>query len=288
MTPPEADYHVHYYLDHCGAPEMTAPNIAAEALRLGLEEICIVKHYTRSLPNGGRKWASWKRVGDENFDRFLDEVRSFQPPEGLTVFAGAETELLSDGNINMPPYQAERLDAVLLSAHWLPPGRAPAPHPDVLPGRVDAVNPRAAAEWRQQVAEAGPEIFLQDLVQSYVSAVERHPCIRVLAHMGDGLFPLREFEVPVDRLPQARIVEIMEPLMRTAARERVLWEMNPNPPKQEAVVKRADELGVRFCATADAHFIEIEGFALMHEHEDARRLVESLGLTRGRLTPART
>lgn len=46
------DYHVHYFVDGYAHEEMTLANIEREAVRLGLEEVCVLKHYSQELPNG--------------------------------------------------------------------------------------------------------------------------------------------------------------------------------------------------------------------------------------------
>ena len=58
----KADYHVHYYIDGCAADEMTFPNIEKKALELGLDEISVLKHHSRRMPNGEAVWVCWKRV----------------------------------------------------------------------------------------------------------------------------------------------------------------------------------------------------------------------------------
>ena len=52
----KADYHVHYYIDSCAADEMTFPNIEKKALELGLDEISVLKHHSRRMPNGEAAW----------------------------------------------------------------------------------------------------------------------------------------------------------------------------------------------------------------------------------------
>jgi len=120
-TSGKVDYHIHYFVDGCASDEMTLPNIAAEAVRIGLEEIGILKHYSQELPNKETKWVSWKRIIPKQFVDFLTDIRSFHSPAGLHILAGVETELLNDqGKINIPQSDIDKLDFINLSVHWLP------------------------------------------------------------------------------------------------------------------------------------------------------------------------
>ena len=59
------DYHVHYYIDGCAADDMTFENIERKALSIGLDEITVLKHYSRRMPNGRPEWVFWKQVKEE-------------------------------------------------------------------------------------------------------------------------------------------------------------------------------------------------------------------------------
>lgn len=96
----KADYHVHYYIDSCAADEMTFPNIEKKALELGLDEISVLKHHSRRMPNGEAAWVCWKRVKPEEWQRYLDEYAAYRP-EKLVIHSGVESELCSeDGEID--------------------------------------------------------------------------------------------------------------------------------------------------------------------------------------------
>jgi len=64
----------------------------------------------------------------------------------------------------------------------------------------------------------------------------------------------------------------------------VLWELTPAPVERPAILRRADALGVRFCATADAHFLQTPGWANLYDHAKAEAVIDEFGLTRGELT----
>ncbi len=51
VTSDRTDYHVHCHCDGCAAKEMTLAAIYAEAVKAGMREICVVKHYSHELPN---------------------------------------------------------------------------------------------------------------------------------------------------------------------------------------------------------------------------------------------
>jgi len=277
-----SDYHVHYYADPCSHPEMTLANIDAEAVRLGLSEICVLKHYSAALPNGQDSWVHWKRIVPEQFARFLQDIHSYRSATGIRMLAGVETELVDDaGTINIPRQDAEKLDAVILSVHWLPRMATAAPAPALVPGALDQGPPDLVAAWHAQLRACGTEAILANFIAAYVRAIERNPKVLVLGHMFDGLLPLRNFAVPVDDLSDACVLALMEPLLRCCAQQQVLWELTPEPAKRPAILKRANALGVRFCATADAHFLQTPGWANLRDHARAESYLNSLGLRRG-------
>jgi len=279
-NPGKVDYHVHYHVDGCSADEMRLPGIAAAAQEIGLEEIAVLKHYSQELPNHEARWVYWKRIIPEQFNAFLEDVAAFVPPDGLRMLTGVETEITNDrGDIAIPHEQQERLDMVGLSVHWLPQLAAIQAHPDYVPWREED-TPRLTAEWHQRVADVGVEAILEGLVRAYVQAVKHNTKVRTYAHMYDGLQPLREYNVPVADLGETKLVEIMEPLMEAAAGAGVLWELNVDRIEVPAILRRANELGVRFCATSDAHSL-----AILREHGKAEEIIDALGLTRGVLEP---
>lgn len=285
-TPEKTDYHVHYFVDGCVDDEMTPAAIAREAERLGLEEICVLKHYSHELPNGEAAWVHWKRIAPAQFERFLDEMRPFRSASGgpVTVLAGVETELLDEtGEVNIPEAQAAQLDALILSVHWLPRMAAAQADPALVPGGLGGSPPEAVSEWRAAVAKCGAAVLVEGMVAGYVNAMGRNTKVKVLAHMYDGLKPLRDYGVPVDELDDNVLLPLMEPLMRACAEGGVLWELMAEPVQRPAVLARANELGVRFTATADAHFLRPDGWASLCDHHKAEEYIASLGLTRGRM-----
>lgn len=282
-TPGRVDYHVHYHLDGCADGEMTLPNIAREAVRLGLEEICVVKHYSERLPNGGEKWAHWKRVDPDAFDTFTTDLASFEAPPDLRILAGVETEIVDDrGGINVPEHAAQRVDAVILSVHWLPSLPSLPVDGRLWPGDIDRESAEAAVTWRARVHAAGASAILQQYVAAYTRAIERNPKVRILGHMHDGLRPLRTFEVPVDELDDAELTELMGPLMTACTERAVLWELTNQPVERPCVLETAERAGVRFCATVDAHVLVKDNWSRkLRDHFQAERYIESLGLTKG-------
>lgn len=282
------DYHVHYYADGCAHDEMTLPNIAAEAVRLGLDEICVLKHYSRELPNGADEWVHWKRVKDEQFDAFLADIRAFQPTSPIRMLAGVETEIVDDaGTLNIPADQAARLDALILSVHWLPRMDIITADPALVPGNIAGSDPDAATTWRNRVAEIGPDEIVRNLAAAYTNAITANPGPLVLGHMYDGLFPLRNYDVPVDDLSDDRLNDLMTPLMTVCAETGALWELMPDPVKRPSVLARANALGVRFTTTVDTHMLGTDGWANLRDHDQAEDYLASLGLTKGTLAVAR-
>jgi hypothetical protein len=72
----------------------------------------------------------------------------------------------------------------------------------------------------------------------------------------------------------------MEPLMKVLAERHILWEITASPIECGFIPQRADELGVRFTATADAHFLNSE-WGPLSRHNAAENNIDSLGLTKG-------
>ena len=288
MMPPKCDYHVHYHVDGCAHDEMTLANIAAEAVRLGLDEICVLKHYSRELPNGADEWVHWKRVKGEQFDAFLADIRAFQPTSPVRMLAGVETEIVDDaGTLNIPADQATKLDALVLSVHWLPRMDVITADPALISGNIAGSDPQAAAAWRSRVAEIGPADIVRNLALAYTNAVTDNPGPIVLGHMYDGLFPLRNYDVPVDDLTDDQLNDLMTPLMIACAEKGVLWELMPQPVKRPSVLAYANDLGVRFTATVDTHMLQTGGWANLRDHDQAETYLASLGLTKGTLAVAR-
>ncbi len=286
-TPGNVDYHVHYHLDGCAADEMTLIGIEREALRLGLDEVCIVKHYSRELPNGLDSWAHWKRIVPEQFDVFLADVAAHRASSRLRMLRGVETELVDEsGELNIAEDDARKLDALILSVHWLPRMSDVAVDPALIPDQVNEGPPDVVERWRGEVRKVGVSRLAAKLVSAYTRAVERAVRPLVLGHMGDGLAPLRHYGVAVDDLSDGELCVLMEPLMEACRETGTLWELTRKPVVRPPVVRRAGELGVQFVATADAHSLGPDGWACLTDHAEAESYVTSLGVAKGVLADA--
>lgn len=280
----KADYHIHYFADKCAHNEMTLANIDAEAARLGLEEICVLKHYSSRMPNGEKEWVHWNKIDGTQFCNFLSDIRAFQSLYGIKILAGVETELLNDkGEINIDSSDTEKLDSASLSVHWFPEMSLLKASPLLYPGDIGKVSLQAADLWLEQINDIGAEKIIESYVLSYAEAIQKNSKVKVLAHMGDGLDILREYKIGVDKLSGKKLVELMEPLMKVCAKNNTLWEIAniPVPVSCEFILKRASELGVLFCATADAHFLNSDGWSHLYNHAIAENYIEYLGLAKG-------
>ena len=279
-----ADYHVHYYLDQCASNDMTLPNIVAAAKQAGLQEITVLKHYSSQFPNGRAQYESWYRIIPGAYEHYLYDMVVFPSQQGLVVHNGVETELVNErGDINIEIEQQHRVDMVALSVHFMPyldvldlnSGN----YPFVLSPNSDAYR-ASIGPWLHKVQQTGAENIIRGLVKAYCNAIRRYPKIRTLAHMADGLEPLRLHHIAVDQVPTDTLVRLMEPLMFCMRKHRVLWELHTAPIRQKDILYRANELGVRFCATADAHFIT-GGWANISDHRKADKIISDLSLNRG-------
>lgn len=281
------DYHIHYYLDGCVNDEMILPSIEKTALELGITEGAVLKHYSHSLPNGKEDWVFWHKIKPAEWERYLAEFAAYKP-QRMKIYSGVETELSSeDGDINIPLEEQEKIDIVQLSAHYMialndPPVRLSAYldtsiyPPDKNPGSAEEIE-----GWFKTIAEAGEEKIIAGLVNGYMNAIKRFPKVRSLAHMADGLKLLRSYRVDVKKVPQSRTLEIFEPLMRLMAEKGVVWELLDEF-AEPYILKRAAELGVKFTASADAHFLT-SGWGPLTKHADAEALLDKLALPRGRI-----
>jgi histidinol phosphatase-like PHP family hydrolase len=284
MLAANRDYHVHYFVDGCVHEEMTLANIEREAARLGLEEICVLKHYSQELPNGEDAWVNWKRVVPGQFAAFLEDIRAHQAAARISMLAGVETELVDDsGKVNIPEEDAGRLDALILSVHWLPRMQVLSADPALNPWKPEQSPPNVVADWRKRLEECDAGAVVRNLVLAYVRAIERNPRVAVLAHMYDGLEPLRCYGVSLEALGDEQLNALMEPLMVACREKHVLWELTAAPVKRPSILKRANAVGVRFSATADAHFLQARGWAQLRDHSKAEEYIASLGLTKGRI-----
>ena len=278
-----ADYHIHYYLDACASNEMTLQNIVSAAKQAGLREIAVLKHYSRELPNGRAQYETWYRIIPGAFEYYLFEMAGFSSDD-LKIYSGVETELINeDGEVNIEYEHQQRVDIVALSVHYMPYldvlNLSGDTYPHILSPNSDAY--RASIEpWLNKVRQTSIDSIVSALVNAYCNAIEKNPKIRTLSHMSDGLEPLRSYQIAVDQVPADTLVGLMEPLMHCMRDHQVLWELHTIVPKQKAVLYRANELGVRFCATADAHFIS-GGWANISDYYKAERIINDLSLERG-------
>jgi histidinol phosphatase-like PHP family hydrolase len=274
------DYHIHLGVDECALPEMTFENIEEQAFQVGLKEICILKHYSLWLPNARANWVFWKRIKKEAFDDFITKIKLQKKSFRMKLFAGVETELVDcKGNINIPPEDAEKLDAIVLSVHWMPRLEILTPHPLLNPYQPDKTPPTLLEYWHEDVKKVGAKAILENFVKAYVVAIEQNSKLLVLGHMFDGMFPLRKYQIPVDEISDKTLCEIFTPLFKMCVERGVLWELShsdslPHPD----LFAHANKLGVKFCATSDSH--ALEG---IRTHIKVEQLLDKYGLQRGRL-----
>lgn len=289
FRPELTDYHVHCHLDGCAAPDMTLAAIYEEAVKTGLQEICVVKHYSHALPNKGDVWVNWKRTKPADFDAYLSEFDSTPQPGGLRVLSGVETELVSaEGDINIPADQAARLDLVLISNHWLPeaPGLSRAWQPLLGKGILPcSMNLDELGPWMDVLKQTGPEPYARAVCEGNANAIRRHPKARILAHLGDaGFHVLRAFRVPVDDLSDDNLLELTEPVIRACVECGALWEMTPGFPRRTNLVHEANRRGVRFTGTVDAHFLRNPAWGhTLSQHDLVEKQISRLGLRRDRI-----
>ena len=285
----KADYHVHYYIDGCAADEMTFPNIEKKALELGLDEISVLKHHSRRMPNGEAVWVCWKRVKPDEWQRYLDEYAAYRP-EKLTIHSGVESELCGeDGEINISDEEAAKIDMVALSVHYMPDLDGLKmdfllyPDLNVCPEQNNEEGRRELARWREKAAAFGAENAVKGLVNGYCNAIRAHKKVRTLSHMYDGLLPLRTYTFDVDALGEKRCIELFEPLFAVMRDNEVRWELTGGAVRFPGILRRADEMGVRFIATADAHFLD-GGWGPFTHHDEAEAVIDRLGLHRARVS----
>jgi histidinol phosphatase-like PHP family hydrolase len=269
---------------------MTLAAVYAEAVRVGLQEICVVKHYSHDLPNRSDRWVNWKRTKPEAFYGFLEEFRNTPAPAGLHVLAGVETEVINTaGDINIPAWQVAHLDMALVSNHWLPegPGLARSWMPLLGEGRgklplyrpVETLGP-----WLSDLEEAGPEPYVRAVCEANANAIRRNPKVKVLAHLDDGLHVLRQFRVPVESMSDDRLIELAIPVMQACVERQVLWEVSTLEGVRTSIVQEANRRGVTFTATADAHFLTKADWGYtLGQHGQIEDVVRNAGLRRGRV-----
>lgn len=168
------------------------PNIEKKALELGLDEISVLKHHSRRMPNGEAVWVCWKRVKPDEWQRYLDEYAAYRP-EKLTIHSGVESELCGeDGEINISDEEAAKIDMVALSVHYMPDLDGLKMdfllYPDLnfCPEQNNEEGRRELARWREKAAAFGAENAVKGLVNGYCNAIRAHKKVRTLSHMYDG------------------------------------------------------------------------------------------------------
>lgn len=265
---------------------MTIENIDKAAHDVGLTDITVVKHYTHALPNGKEHWGYWHRIIPEQFETYLNEVKSYKSKYGINIRTGVETELVNEGgDINIPDDDISKIDMITLSVHYMPDlfciKKPLKEYPPVIKKEERDI---VLNEWQETVKSAGVENIVEGLVNAYISAIKRNPKVRVMAHMYDGLLPLRTYHMDVNSIPSKKLVELFEPLMKVASEYNVLWELSKpdNLPIVVDILKRANESGVRFTATSDSHSLS-GGWGNICDHDKAEEYIKSLGLNRGKL-----
>jgi histidinol phosphatase-like PHP family hydrolase len=260
---------------------MTLPNIDDCSNKLGIKEVAVLKHYSHCMPNGEDDWANWHKIKPEQFERYLDEVRSYKSRFGIIFRTGVETELLNTkGDINIPPEAQDRIDMVALSMHHMidmPKLPLDATH---YPPHCSEGDPWIM-EWDKKVRDLGAEYFVESIVEANCNAIKRFPKVKTLSHLNDGLYMLRDYRVPVEEIPDDTLVELMEPLMKCMAENDVLWEIGGQKIYRYAVLNRAKELGVKFVPTGDAHFLGNGPCLNFSDHISLQKLMDEMGLPNG-------
>ena len=281
------DYHIHYYIDSCASEEMTFPNIESKCAELGIDEVAVLKHYSAAMPNGEDDWICWHRTRTEQWEQYLREYAAYTP-RSVKMHSGVETELCNEaGDINIPLEEQQKINLVQLSVHYmielecLPLSLLIYPNLSFCPEYNNDEGRRLLEEWKQKTADAGEENIIKGLVSGYMNAIKRYPKVKSLAHMGDGLVPLRTYLVNLEKVSLGRTIELFEPLMSLMADKGVVWELAGSC-SNTAMLKRADELGVAFTATADAHFLD-SGWGPLTKHYEAEQFIDSLSLRRGKI-----
>ncbi len=274
------DFHVHYHLDACGAPEMTMENIEKTCIELGIDEAAVVKHYSQPMPNGEKDWVCWHVQGSEEFDRYLKEFHSYKP-QSVIFHSGVETELLNDkGDINIPVDQQEKVDIVQLSVHFmidtekLPMDLILYPDPYFSPELNSEEGQKIWQNWQDRVSAVGAEYLIEATVKGYMNAIKRFPKVKSLAHMGDGINHLKVYGAHPETVSISKRIEIFEPLMKLMAEKGVYWELTAGGMNKD-VFKHAHGLGVQFTCTADGHQL-YEGWGPLANHIKAEEKLKEL------------
>lgn len=103
----QGDLHVH---THASDGQQTIEEMVAAARRMGLHYLAITDHSQHlSIAHGLTVARLMKQL--DVIDRLNDELR------GFTVLKGAEVDILSDGNLDLPDSALARLDVVIGAVH---------------------------------------------------------------------------------------------------------------------------------------------------------------------------
>ena len=279
----KCDYHVHYHLDECASDDMKLQNIEREAIKLGLDEICVLKHYSKLLPNGLDSWVYWKKIKPEQFDFFLDDINKFKKVSKINILSGVETEIIDDsGNINILSEDSEKLDVLVLSVHWLPKLSVVNVDTKLRPHGFDKSPEDIVDEWFNQLKKVKTEDIVANFISAYVKTVEKNTNPLILGHMYDGLYPLRGYQIPVDKIPKDKLTDLFRPLFKVCSERNVLWELLPEPVKFPEILHKANEYGCKFTATADAHSLYKPNDGMnFTRHNEAEDYIKSLALNKG-------
>ncbi|MEG1742797.1 MAG: hypothetical protein RR246_01360 [Clostridia bacterium] len=259
-----------------------------KCFELGIDEITVLKHYSSKMPNGMQDWICWHRIYPRKWQQFLDEYSAFINKK-IKFHSGVETELCNEaGDINIPDAEQKKIDMCALSVHYminldcLDMDLMIYPILSFCPEYNNEKGQKLLENWKNKVIAAGEENIVKGIANGYRNAILRHSKIKTLAHMSDGILQLRRYLVEVDKVGEKKCTEIFEPLMKTMAEKNVLWELTSDEIHFPLIIKRASELGVKFCATADGHQLE-NGWGPLKNHILAEQILDKYNLPRGEI-----
>lgn len=247
------DLHVHTYYSPCarredaqGRPAATPERYFERIRELGLRLIVFTDHFVQD-PSAPCMVQFYKGSGPAILQDLRAELARLEPPEGLQVLIGCETETLAPGTLGVSRALAEQLDFVL----------APTTHYHL----TGVPQPRSFEP--QDVADH-MLMMLESVVRlGWVDAIA-HPFDERESLVGD----LRRIYEAMDK---TRLDDILE----LAAQQGVALEVNgsainsPNRPHYPEmflpVVQRAKALGVALTFGSDAHSLDMLGMSSENE-----------------------
>ncbi|MBI4830049.1 MAG: hypothetical protein HY801_00525 [Candidatus Lindowbacteria bacterium] len=185
-----ADWHVHYFRDGCAEPEMSVPSILRTAQGRGITELGLLGRFVNRRVI--RDIAYWMDPNPKFFDYLRYDLfcnspaLSDNPSAGEKtsiprVLIGAEVDINTiEGDLSITSEQAARIDFVMAGIHWPP---TLPPHIDY----IDLKDPGRLVETYCSYNSVRAEDFsvkrlIADMFTSMIRAVERNPCINILAH----------------------------------------------------------------------------------------------------------